>query len=135
MLLVDTSVWIDFLNGFESAEAKCLANGITDNQPIMVTGIVLTEILAGLRSESEADRIGSLLLDGFEFAPEPSRADYVAAAKIYRACRAGGATLRSSVDCLIAQVCLRDSLLLLTKDRDFNAIARHVPLNLMRVPN
>lgn len=134
MLLVDTSVWIDFLNGYESAEAKCLANGIADNQPIVVAGIVLMEILAGLRSEAEADRVGKLLLDVFEFAPDLARSDYVAAAKIYRACRAGGATLRSAVDCLIAQVCLRDSLTLLTKDRDFIAIAKYAPLKLARMP-
>jgi len=133
MLLVDTSVWIDFFNGYKSAEAESLAIGIADNLPIVVAGIVLTEILAGLRGEAEADRIAKLL-DAFDFAPDLTRSDYLAAAKIYRACRAGGASLRSVADCFIAQVCLRDGLTLLTKDRDFIAIAKHTPLKLARMP-
>ena len=133
MLLVDTSVWIDFLNGYESFEGQSLADGIAGNQPIVVTGIVLTEILAGLRGEAEADRIARLL-DAFDYAPDPTRSDCVAAAKIYRACRGGGAMLRSAVDCLIAQICIRDTLTLLTKDRDFISIAKYTPLKLARMP-
>jgi predicted nucleic acid-binding protein len=74
------------------------------------------------------------LLDAFDYVAEPSRSDYVAAARIYRACRDGGATPRSAVDCLIAQVCIRDSLTLLTRDRDFTAIAQWTPLKLASVP-
>jgi hypothetical protein len=127
VILVDTSVWIDFLNGHASGEAESLAQLIEENQPITVPGLVLTEILCGLRSDSEAERIANLL-SAFDSTPEPARRDYAAAAGIYRSCRAQGQTIRSTIDCLIAQICLRYGYRLLSKDRDFDAIARYFPL-------
>ena len=129
-MLVDTSVWIDFFNGHESAQAGRLAQAITDNEPIAVAGIVLTEILLGLRRDSEAYRIAGLL-EAFEEVRDPSRDDYIEAASIYRLCRSRGITIRSTIDCLIAQLCIRDGLPLLGKDRDFEAIAKHMPLQLL----
>src|SRR5207249_12098434 len=64
----------------------------------------------------------------FELTPELTRSDYEQAAAIYRACRARGTTPRSSIDCLIAQICLRYDHELLSRDRDFDAIARIFPL-------
>ena len=55
-------------------------------------------------------------------------AHHVAAAKLYRQCRAKGVTVRSTIDCLIAQLCIRDNLPLLAKDRDFTQMAKVVPL-------
>lgn len=129
-MLVDTSVWIDHFNGHDSPEALRLRKAITDNEPIVLCGIVLTEILLGLRSDAEAERIADLL-DAFEFAPDLDRDDYRAAAAIYRCCRTEGHTIRSTIDCLIAQLCLRHGLALLTKDRDFRAIAAGHPLRLI----
>jgi predicted nucleic acid-binding protein len=91
---------------------------------------VITEILVGLRSDAEADKI-LRLLDAFGPGPEPTRADHVAAARLYRLCRSKGVTIRSTIDCLIAQLYLRDGLELLTLDRDFAGIARCVPLRLV----
>jgi predicted nucleic acid-binding protein len=91
---------------------------------------VITEILVGLRSDAEADKI-LRLLDAFGPGPEPTRADHVAAARLYRLCRSKGVTIRSTIDCLIAQLCLRDGLELLTLDRDFTGIARCAPLRLV----
>lgn len=131
MILVDTSVWIDFLNGHASGEAEVLAQLIEENQAITVPGLVLTEILCGLRSDAEAERIAKLL-SAFASTPEPNRHDYLAAAGIYRTCRAQGQTIRSTIDCLIARICLRDDCRLLTKDRDFDAIARSFPLERLK---
>jgi len=129
MMLADTSAWVDYFNGHPSAEAEWLAHAIADNQPIILPGVVLTEILLGLKSEAEAERI-ALLLTAFDTAPSFDPADYLAAATIYRACRTHGYTVRSTIACLIAQLCLRHDFTLLTKDRDFQAIARFFPLRL-----
>lgn len=129
-MLVDTSVWIDFFNDCASAESERLARAIGDGESIALPGIVLTEILLGLKTDAEASRIADLLL-AFDVVPEPTLADYQEAARIYRICRAGGVTIRSTIDCLIAQLAIRDHLPLLTKDRDFRAIARCCPLQLI----
>ncbi|MFA7243001.1 MAG: PIN domain nuclease [Sulfuricellaceae bacterium] len=129
-MLVDTSAWVDYFNGHPSTEAQRLAHAIADNQPIVLPGVVLTEILLGLKSEAEAERIASLLT-AFDAAPSLDHADYLAAAVIYRSCRAQGYTVRSTIDCLIARLCLRHDFTLLTKDRDFQAIARFFPLRLV----
>lgn len=127
MILIDTSVWIDHLNGHASVEAAQLTTLIEEQQRIVVPGIVLTEILAGLRSEADVERIADLFT-AFDLAPDLEEADYAEAARIYRVCRARGVTIRSTIDCLIAQMCLRRGYFLLARDRHFDAIARHFPL-------
>jgi hypothetical protein len=131
VILVDTSVWIDFFNGHRSAHADRLAAAIDGGEAIALPGLVITEVLLGLRSDAKADRILQLL-DAFGPGPEPTRADHVAAARLYRTCRSKGVTIRSTIDCLIAQLCLRDGLSLLTRDRDFAGVARCAPLQLVR---
>ncbi|MDQ1363093.1 MAG: hypothetical protein QG652_953, partial [Pseudomonadota bacterium] len=73
------------------------------------------------------------LLDAFDYTAEPTRDDYVAAARIYRLCRSKGIPIRSTIDCLMAQLCLRDNLPLLAKDRHFTAITRYMPLQIVTV--
>jgi predicted nucleic acid-binding protein len=130
LILVDTSAWIDYFNGHSSSEAERLTQAIADNEPLVMPGIVLTEILLGLKTGAEATRIAELL-GAFESAPESGRRDYLEAAHIYRACRSKGFTIRSTIDCLIAQICLRNGYRLLSKDRDFRTIAQHFPLSLI----
>jgi predicted nucleic acid-binding protein len=130
VLVVDTSVWVDFLNGHRSLEAEYLATCLTDDVPIALPGLVRAEILAGLRTDAEAGRIASLL-EAFDAAPEPATADYVAAGGLYRSCRRVGAAVGSLVDCLIAQTCLSHGHALLTKDRDFHRIALCTQLRLI----
>ena len=88
---------------------------------------MLTEILLGLKNDAQALRVESLL-DAFDWIDGPTREDHVAAAKLYRQCRAKGITVRSTIDCLIAQLCIRENLPLLAKDRDFAQMAKVVPL-------
>lgn len=131
-MLVDTSVWIDFFNGHASPHADRLAQAIAADEPIAVPGLVLTEVLQGLKTDAQALRITSLL-DAFEPVAELQCAEYRQAAGLYRRCRSRGFAVRSTVDCVIAQMCLRDHLPLLTKDRDFEAIARCSSLRLVEV--
>ncbi|NJM95131.1 MAG: PIN domain nuclease [Acaryochloridaceae cyanobacterium CSU_5_19] len=127
-MLVDTSVWIDYLNGYHSPQADWLARAIAIDAPIVLCGVVLTEILLGL-PETEANQI-EILLQAFPLTCEPERQDYCAAAQLYRTCRSQGLTIRSVIDCLIAQICLKHEYSLLAKDRDFVHIARYFPLQL-----
>ncbi|TLZ02424.1 MAG: PIN domain nuclease [Gammaproteobacteria bacterium] len=96
-------------------------------RPMVLAGLVLTETLLGVRDGAQAARVARALL-AFELTPELTRSDYEQAAAIYRACRARGTTPRSTIDCLIAQICLRYDHELLSRDRDFDAIARIFPL-------
>jgi predicted nucleic acid-binding protein len=127
VILVDTSVWIDYFNGLGSIEVDFLTVCIAEQRPIVFPGLVLTEILLGVRNEAQADQVAATLR-AFELAPELTRSDYEDAAAIYRACRARGMTVRSTIDCLIAQLCLRYDYELLTHDRDFEVIRRFFPL-------
>ncbi len=131
MILVDSSAWISFLNGVNSAEAAFLAVCIAEDHPLIIPGLVRTEVLLGARTEADALRM-SRSLSAYPLTPEPTPADYESAAAIYRTCRARGFTICSTIDCLVAQLCLRDGHELLAEDRDFDAISRAFPLR--RVP-
>ena len=81
MILVDTSVWIDFFNGHESVEAAHLRICIADVRPLTIPGLVLTEILVGVRSEAVADRVAGVL-SAFDPTPELDSTDYRKAAEL-----------------------------------------------------
>lgn len=85
------------------------------------------EVLAGARGEAHARRLAGLMAWA-QAMPIEGLADWEVAASLYRACRAGGATPRSQLDCLIAAVAIRENVPVLHADRDFDAIARHTPL-------
>jgi predicted nucleic acid-binding protein len=129
VILVDTSVWVDYLNTHPSDEAAYLTLCIAEGRDLVIPGLVLTEILLGARSDVEAARI-TRVMSAFDLAPELERADYEQAAGLYRACRARGITPRSTVDCLIARLCLKNEYELLARDRGFEAIAQVSPLQL-----
>lgn len=126
-MIVDTSVWIDYFNNQRSWQADHLRKSIEENVTIVLPGIVMTEILLGFSSDKQAEKV-SLLMEAFETPQELTTNDYQKAAAIYRKCRHNGKTILSTIDCLIAALCLRDSMSLLSKDRDFNFIAEIYPL-------
>lgn len=129
-MVVDTSVWIDLLNARRSGKTELLARTLDEGELIVLPGLVLTEVLQGLQSEADAARVAELLT-AFQIPPELDEADYVEAAALNRACRARGTTLRSTIDCLIAQTCLRLDLPILAQDRDYEAIAQVAPLRIV----
>ena len=116
--------------GPEPAEAELLARALAEDDPVCVTGLVLTEVLQGIANDSEAQRV-SALLGGCPVVGDMNAEDYVRAAGLYRACRAIGRTPRSTVDCIIAQLCIGNRLPLLTRDQDFTAIAMVSSLQLV----
>jgi len=122
VIVVDTSVWIDVLNGVSSPGADRCVELIREGAPVALTDVVLTEILQGLRSDQEAreveDRLRAfpiLRLEGVD--------DFVLAALLHRTARRSGITIRKTLDCLIAVPCVRTGAPLLHSDEDFDRLA------------
>ncbi|MHB8643816.1 MAG: type II toxin-antitoxin system VapC family toxin [Gaiellaceae bacterium] len=127
MILVDTSVWIDFRRGTASPVAVRLRAAIQNRESIATTGIVVLELLAGARDELDAKDLRQLLARcRFLKLDEPS--DEEVAASLYRACRRSGRAIRAGPDCLIAAVAIRTRASLLHRDADFDVIARNSAL-------
>lgn len=119
-VLVDTSVWIDFLNGHPSPEAAELRR-LLDEQNVVTCGLIVAEIFQGLRRDRSLEPLESRLRELDVLEPQGLDTYFVAAA-LYRALRARGVTIRSTIDCLIAVLAAQHRCYLLTRDRDMKAI-------------
>lgn len=128
MILVDTSGWVDFLRGVDSAATAAVREliGRRHDELVMCEPIAM-ELLAGATDPAAVDRI-ERLTDGLPSLGLEPVLDFRSAAGLHRLARAGGETVRSIVDCLIAAVALRNDAILVHKDRDFEVLARVVPL-------
>ena len=128
MAVVDTTVWIDYLQGVRNPETDWLETEL-DRQRLALTDIILCEVLQGVRDDDTAGEVERLLLafevfesDGVTLAREAAR---------IRALRRQGLTVRKTIDCLIATVCLREGLSLLHRDRDFDPFERFLGLSIV----
>jgi len=130
MILVDTSVWIDFFRNTCSWEAQRLADAIESDDSIAVCGPILMEIRQGIAADGEIRRVDRFL-SPLVYLPT-FRKTYGRAADIYRAARAKGKTIRNSIDCLIAACALEAHAQLLQRDKDFLVIAEVSKLKLLR---
>jgi predicted nucleic acid-binding protein len=124
MILVDTSVLIDFLKGNDCKETRKLKKILKQKIPFGITSFIYQEVLQGAKSQQEYSLLKSYLETQHFIHPLHSVETYAQAAKIYCECRRMGITIRSSIDCLIAQIAIEHDLLLLHNDSDFKAIAR-----------
>lgn len=126
MILVDTSVWMDYFNGVRSRETDFLDSTL-GHEPVAIGDLILTEVLQGFRSEADYQMAKSLLLGltVFELLGQDLA---VRAADNYRALRRRGVTVRKTVDCIIATFCIERGLPLLYTDRDFDPFARSLGL-------
>ena len=122
MILVDSSVWIDFFNGARSAQADRLAELLEDAAaPIGLPDLVLFEVLRGFRHERDyqAARRALASLPVIDIGGESQA---MRAAALYRSLRARGATVHSPVDVLLAAYCIEHDHALLHRDRDFDLL-------------
>ena len=126
MVLVDTTVWIDFFAARSSDHVVALENLIINREDICICGIVLTEVLQGIRKDSEFKKTRDLF-DNLLFLPMPYPI-FLKAAEIFRGLRRKGITIRKSVDCMIASVAIENDIPFLHKDKDFEAIEKHFGL-------
>jgi predicted nucleic acid-binding protein len=120
VFLVDTSVIIGYLKGKESMAV----NYFTDNidSEFYLTPIVYQEVVQGSRDQREFDKLHAYLRSQFFCYSEDMLKTHNAAAKIYFDCRRKGITIRSTIDCLIAQIAIDNKLPLLHDDTDFAKI-------------
>ena len=125
-VLVDTSVWIDFLRGVEARHVAALDSAI-QTQRVLIPDIALAEILLGLRSEKIARQV-EMDLRLFEIADIGGREFAIMAARNYRALRAKGCTIRSTVDLMIGTWCIVQNIPLLHNDRDYLFMEKHLGL-------
>jgi predicted nucleic acid-binding protein len=130
VIVIDTSVWIPLLNGKEHPKVERARAAIEGPEDIGVPGIVLEEILRGLRNDAQFRRIRDLLLGDFTYL-EMTQAHFLHGAEIYRALRKRGRTIRSTADCLISACVIGETALLLEDDADFRTIAEVAPLKLL----
>lgn len=127
MILVDTSAWIEFDRGVESAVGNRVAELITSGGEIAVTEPVMMEVLIGAQNVARENQLRELLRS-FEFLPFDPVTDFDAAVQIYRACRATGVTPSGPIDCMIAAVAKRSDAAVLSHDADLARIAGVVGL-------
>jgi predicted nucleic acid-binding protein len=130
LILVDSSVWIDFFSSAPSRAGDELRRMISDAEPFTLTGVVITEILQGLTRD--ARRIEQYLSQWDLLEPSGFRT-YREAAAIFRLGRAKGVSL-TTIDVLIAAVALEHRARVFTLDKDFTRIARLTGLPLYSLP-
>ena len=126
MIIVDTSVWIEFLEGGSHWTKQRLKEKISDRESIAYTELILLEILTGLSQREDRESVEkkfqtNILLLG-------KRSTTMLAAEIYQELRRKGKTIRSIVDCLISAVAIETGATILHKDRDFDYIAEYYPI-------
>jgi predicted nucleic acid-binding protein len=126
VIVVDSSVWVDFLNGRNAPHVRRL-RALLGAEEIIVGDLMLCEVLQGLASESAAQAVEALLRR-FEIVPMAGDAMAVAAARNFRSLRRRGITLRKTIDVLIGTWCIEKRKPLLHNDSDFHPMARHLGL-------
>jgi len=132
VIIVDTSVWIDFFYGKDSSEVHTLERILAVGEDICICGVILTEVLQGIREDGDYRETLSRF-ESFLFLPM-NQHTFVKAAELYRILRHKGITIRNTVDCMIAAVAIEHDIPLLHKDRDFNPIAKYCGLKIVKTP-
>ena len=129
MILVDTTVWIDFFKGRDTPEVRRVERLLGENENICICGVILTEILQGIREDKDYAAV-SAGLDSLIYLPM-GQPTFKKSAEIYRGLRRKGVTIRNAVDCMIAAVAIEHDISLLHNDRDFRHIAQHYGLKVI----
>ena len=118
MVIIDTTVWVDYFRGLENVETDWL-NVEVSRQRLGLTDLILCEVLQGVRNDAALKRVQRELLK-FEVLETGGTALALAAARNFRTLRRRGHTVRKTIDWLIATFCLREGHSLLHRDRDFD---------------
>lgn len=132
MVLVDTSIWIDFLQGKDNIFRHTLHNLIVHGKDICLTEIIVTEILQGIRDDKIYNDIKRYILQ-FPLYEANGINIYIEAANIFRKCRKKGHTIRKTVDCIIAAIAIESNLILFHNDKDFDSIAQCYNLRMLKL--
>jgi predicted nucleic acid-binding protein len=129
MLLVDSTVWVDYFNGIVNSQTDYL-HQVVDKAPILVTDLILAEVLQGFRDDTDfekARRIFAKYIQVEMVNPELA----LQSARNYRLLRRKGITVRKTIDSLIATYCIENEHDLLHNDSDFDGYEQHLELSVI----
>ena len=126
MILVDSSVWIDYFRSADTPQVAVL-DSLFGRSPLAVGDLIAAEVLQGVRDEREF-RLVKKTLEAFEHIDLVGYDLAVKASENYRSLRAMGVTIRKTIDTLIATRCIEDGLTLLHADKDFVPFSEHLGL-------
>ncbi|RYE80421.1 MAG: PIN domain nuclease [Oxalobacteraceae bacterium] len=126
MILIDSSVWIDYFRGTSTRESDKL-DSLLGTEPVSIGDLMLTEVLQGFNSEREFNQARALLTS-LEVVPLVGQDIAIKAARNFRTLRAAGITVRKTIDTIIATRCIESRYALLFSDRDFDPFVRHLGL-------
>jgi len=129
MLVVDSTVWIDYFNGVENPQTDYLER-IADQVPILIGDLILAEVLQGFREDADFERARRAFAKYMQVGMiNPALA--LQSARNYRQLRRKGITLRKTMDSLIATYCIENEHELLHNDSDFNGYEEHLGLRVV----
>lgn len=126
MILVDSSVWVDYFNGKATRETDFL-DALLGTEPVAIGDLILAEVLQGFRSDADY-RAARELLASLTTYDLLGTALAIKTADNYRALRKRGITVRKTVDAIIATFCIERRIPLLYSDRDFDPFVKHLDL-------
>ena len=127
MIFVDSSVWVDYFNGTQSAETDCL-DSLLGKEPVGLGDVVLLEVLQGFRSDQDY-KIAKDLLTALTVFTLGGQEMAIKSADNFRLLRKKGITVRKTIDVLIATFCISKNLPLLHSDKDFESFHQHLKLD------
>lgn len=129
MLVVDTTVWVDYFNGQVNPETEYL-DSVLSEEPILVGDLILTETLQGFKEDKDF-KLAQTALARFEQAGMLDLKIAQQSAQNYRTLRKKGITVRKTIDCLIATYCIENDHTLLHRDADFDGFEQHLGLSVI----
>jgi predicted nucleic acid-binding protein len=129
MLVVDTSVWIDYFNGVKNPQTDFL-DTVLGNTPIIIGDLILAEVLQGFRHDPDFEKVRRTL-GKFMQVSMVTPALAVQSARNYRFLRQRGITVRKTIDSLIATYCIENDHQLLHNDSDFDGYEKHLGLRVV----
>ena len=130
MILVDSSVWIDYFNGNKTPQTNWLDSAM-GNSPIIIGDLILTEVLQGFQSDKDFKTARDLLLR-IPFMPMGGYDIALESATNYRLLRRKGITVRKTIDVMIGTFCIHYQLSLLHDDRDFDPMVKFLRLKIIQ---
>lgn len=129
MILVDSSVWVDYFRGVGNQQTDTL-DRLLENEPLLIGDLILTEVLQGFADE-RAFRQAQEMLTALTLVHLGGQEIAIEAAQNFRKLRSLGVTVRKTVDTIIATRCIKSGYLLLHNDRDFDAFVTYLGLRVV----
>jgi len=130
MILVDTSVLIDYFRGIENKSTKMFHQILEKGIPFGINHIIYMEVLQGAKTERDYKALKKYLDTQTFYEVKRGKESYAEAAKMYFKLRQKGVTVKSTMDCLIAEAAMENDLFLLHNDQDFSRISKNFPVKI-----